>query len=82
MTTLTRRQTLIGSAATVASAAWPAVAVAVAAPAKKLTCIGVTWDGCRPSRETAIWWEDRMPCVAVEARGRSVGVPRTYFGSG
>jgi hypothetical protein len=58
MTALTRRQALVGAAATVAAAALPAAAEA--APAKAWTITGITWDGRRPSVETVVWWEDRL----------------------
>jgi hypothetical protein len=56
--TITRRQTLIGAAATAAAAAPPAVAKA--APAKDWAWTGITWDGRHPSSQCAVWWEDRM----------------------
>jgi hypothetical protein len=58
MTALTRRQTLIGAAATVAAAALPAVAKA--SPAKGWPWTGITWDGRHPSSQCAALWEDRM----------------------
>jgi hypothetical protein len=71
MTTLTRRQTLIGAAATVAAAALPAAAavsddyVMTPAMAKLLADMGapwtgITWDGMPPNRQCAVWWEDRL----------------------
>jgi hypothetical protein len=45
MTTLTRRQTLIGAAATVAAAALPAVAVA--GPPEEIVVLRMTPEGCR-----------------------------------
>ena len=58
MTAITRRQTLIGAAATMAAAALPALATA--APATDWTWTGITWDGRHPSSQCAVWWEDRM----------------------
>jgi hypothetical protein len=58
MTVFSRRQTLLGIAATAAAAVLPAVAKA--APAGAWTCTGITWDGRHPSVEWAVWWEDRL----------------------
>lgn len=71
MTTLTRRQALIGAATTVAAAASPAAAavsndyVMTPAVAKLLADMGapwtgITWGGMPPSRPCAVRWEDRM----------------------
>jgi hypothetical protein len=57
MMTFTRRQTLIGAAATVAAAALPAVAMGTAA--KTPTVTGINWNGLPPSYRCT-WWEDRM----------------------
>jgi hypothetical protein len=58
MTTLSRRQTLLGITATAAVFALPVVAKA--GPAKNWSCTGITWDGRHPSSECAVWWEDRL----------------------
>ena len=66
MTVLTRRQTLVGAAATVAAAALPAMKGETRimlhrqlAP-KDCPWTGITWDGRYPSSQCAVWWEDRM----------------------
>ena len=69
--TLTCRHVLAGAAATVAAAALPAAAAVsddyVMTPAvEKLLAdmgapwTGITWGGMPPSRQCAVWWEDRM----------------------
>jgi hypothetical protein len=74
MTALTRRQALIGAAATVAAAALPAAAavsddyIMTPAVAKLLADMGapwtcITWDGRHPSSSCAVWWEDRMEAL-------------------
>jgi hypothetical protein len=67
MTVLSRRQTLVGVAATAAVAALPAVAAA--APAKAWTCTGITWDGRHPSSACAVWWEDRLHALLWKRAG-------------
>ena len=78
MTALSRRHVLAGAAATVAAAALPAVAGAEAATAKDWAWTGTTWEGRHPSSSAAVWWGRPHAFVALEARRRSVGVPRTY----
>jgi hypothetical protein len=58
MTIFSRRQTLLGIAATAAVAVLPAAAAA--ATAQAWTCTGITWDGRHPSSHYAVWWEDRL----------------------
>jgi hypothetical protein len=58
MTVFSRRQILVGAAATAAVTALPVVAKATAAKHRALT--GITWDGRHPSSECAVWWEDRL----------------------
>jgi len=53
MMTFTRRQTLIGAAATVAAAALPAVAMGTAS--KTPTVTGINWNGLPPSYRCT-WW--------------------------